>query len=192
MERRDPSELVEEEEDEEMHSSNGEDDEGDEENVDEGGSSSSEEAESGESDSDEGDEVADEVRKKIQDALKANGVDVGEDDSEEDSDKEELMDDEQMMALDDTLANIFRTRTHDRKSKKGSLTFFSPRVMNAQVRVISRGRRPTRSNTLQKQSPRSRGHLCQAGASESSQHSTPHSIGRARDQEQLGRTPVVR
>lgn len=78
------------------------------------------EAESGESDSEEGeDEVADDVRKKIEDALKANGMDIAEDSSEEDSD-EELMDDEQMMALDDTLANIFRARTNERKSKKGS------------------------------------------------------------------------
>ena len=94
----------------------------DEEDKDEDEEESLEEAESGESDSEEEDEGAvDEVRKKIQDALKASGVDVGEDDSDEDSD-EELMDDEQMMALDDTLASIFRTRTNERKSKKGLFT----------------------------------------------------------------------
>lgn len=92
--------------------------------VDEDEGSSGEEG-SGESDSEEGaDEAADQVRKKIEDALKANGVDVGEDSSKEDSD-EELMDDEQMMALDDTLADIFRTRTNERKSKKGLSTSFS-------------------------------------------------------------------
>lgn len=95
----------------------GDDDGSDEEDEDE--EESSGEAESGESDSEQGDaEAADEVRKKTEDALKANGVDVGETNSEEDSD-EELMDDEQMMALDDTLATIFRSRTNERKSKKG-------------------------------------------------------------------------
>ncbi|KAF8557343.1 hypothetical protein OG21DRAFT_1494920 [Imleria badia] len=138
LERREPSELVEEDEDEEMSSGDDVDDaneEEDEEEDEEEGSSSGE-AGSGESDSEEGDdEAADEVRKKIEDALKASGMGVGKDDSEEDSDEEELMDDEQMMALDDTLANIFRSRTHERKSKKRvdaqrEATHFKNRVLD--------------------------------------------------------------
>ncbi|KAF8447475.1 DNA polymerase phi-domain-containing protein [Boletus edulis BED1] len=126
LERRDPSDLV--EDDEGMTSGDDEDEDEDEEE-------SSGEAGSGESDSEEGDdEAADEVRQKIKDALKASGVDVGDDDSEEDSD-EELLDDEQMMALDDTLANIFRTRTNERKSKQGidaqrKATHFKNRVLD--------------------------------------------------------------
>lgn len=169
---------------------------GDEEDVD-GGSDeededkeeSSREAESGENDSEGDDEDAEEVRQKIKDALKASGVDLGEDDSEEDSD-EELMDDEQMMVLDDTLANIFRTRTNDRKSKKGPFTLAWRAFWI--LKEMPRNRRPTRSNPFQKQSPRSRGHLYQARASKSSQRSTCCAVGRTRDQEQLRRAPTVR
>lgn len=118
LDRRDPGELV--EEDEEMGSAGDDDDGSSEEDEEE----SSGEVEPNESNSEEGDEVANQVRKKIEDALKADGVDVGEDDSQEDS-EEELMDDDQMMALDDTLANIFRTRVNGRKSKKGLQAPFS-------------------------------------------------------------------
>ena len=101
----------------------GGDDDGSDEDEDEDEQGSSGEEESGESEPDEvDDEAADKVRKKIEDALKASGVGVGEDNSEDSSD-EELMDDDQMMALDDTLAEIFRTRTNKRKSKQGPLRF---------------------------------------------------------------------
>jgi len=174
-------------EDEEMSSGGDDDDGSDKEDEDE--EESSGEAESGESDSEEGDEAADDVRQKIKDALKANGMGIAEDSSEADSD-EELMDDEQMMALDDTLANIFRARTNERKSKKGPWTCFLDVPFGCSVDV-SRGRCPTRSDTLQEPSSRSRGYLCQAGVSESSQHPTRPTIGRTRDQEQHGRTPTI-
>ena len=104
-----------------MHSDSGSDDnEGDEDGEDEESSGEEVSAESEFEDGD--DEAAEQVRKKIAEALKASGMDVGEDGSDEDSD-EELMDDEQMMALDGTLADIFRTRTNERKSKKGVSTF---------------------------------------------------------------------
>ncbi|KAG8217899.1 DNA polymerase phi-domain-containing protein [Butyriboletus roseoflavus] len=138
LERRDPGDLV--GEDEEMSSEDereGDDDgsdKEDEEEVEEEQESSGEE-ESGESDSEEvDDEAAEKVRKKIEDALKASGVDVGEDNLEDPSD-EEPVDDEQMMALDDTLAQIFRTRTNKRKSKQGvdaqrEATHFKNRVLD--------------------------------------------------------------
>ena len=171
-----------------MSGDDGDDVESDEEDEDQ--EESSGEAESGESDSEQGDdEAADEVRKKIEDALKGSGVDVAETDSEEDSD-EELMDDEQMMALDDTLANIFRSRTNERKSKKGSWTLSRRAFLDTQV--ISRSRCPTRSNALQEQSPRSCGYLCKTGASESSQRTSRPTVGRTRDKEHPGRTPTIR
>lgn len=123
MERRDPNELVDEDESDDDDDDDGSDEEDEDEEEEE--EESPGEEESGKSDSEGGDdEAADQVRKKIEDALKASGVDVGEDDSAQDSDEEELMDDEQMMALDDTLADIFRTRTDERKSKQGPLTLF--------------------------------------------------------------------
>ncbi|KAN0076879.1 DNA polymerase phi domain containing protein [Tylopilus felleus] len=140
LERREPSELV--VKDEEMSSGDEEDVDGGSDEEDEDKEESSREAESGENDSEGDDEDAEEVRQKIKDALKASGVDLGEDDSEEDSD-EELMDDEQMMVLDDTLANIFRTRTNDRKSKKGidaqrEATHFKNRVLDLVDTFIKR------------------------------------------------------
>jgi len=76
--------------------------------------------ESGESDGDDSGDDSDEevdleLRKKIEEALRVNGIEpaTGETDSEE----EELMDDDQMMALDEQLAQVFRSRTNERKGK---------------------------------------------------------------------------
>ncbi|KAH0827009.1 DNA polymerase phi-domain-containing protein [Lanmaoa asiatica] len=129
LERRHPSDLV--DKDEKMSSGSDDDNDGSDSEDEEDEEESLEEVDSGESDSEEGeDEAADQVRQKIEDALKASGVDVGEEDSDE-----ELMDDEQMMALDDTLAEIFRTRTNERKSKQGvdaqrEATHFKNRVLD--------------------------------------------------------------
>ena len=103
-----------------MHIGDDDDDENDQDKEDD--EVSLEEEYVGESDSEEGGgEAANQVRKQIEEALKASGMDIGQDDSES---SEELMDDEQMMALDDTLADIFRTRTSGQKSKKGLSTCF--------------------------------------------------------------------
>lgn len=80
-----------------------EDEDGDTESED-----SQEDSEDGESDEDE--DVDDEetlvLRNKIEQALRVNGIEpaTGETDSED----EELMDDDQMMAIDDQLADFFR------------------------------------------------------------------------------------
>ncbi|KAF9246115.1 DNA polymerase phi-domain-containing protein [Melanogaster broomeanus] len=132
LERRDPGDLVDEDE-EDMRSDGG--DGGSEEKEEEDGGSSSEAASGDDSNSeDEDDEAADEVRKKIEDALRASGMDVGEEGSGEESD-EELMDDEQMMAIDEHLAEIFRSKTSEAKSKKDidaqrEATHFKNRVLD--------------------------------------------------------------
>ena len=86
------------------------------------------------------DEDAQQMREKIADALKANGMDSVADDETDGESDEELMDDEQMMAVDEHLAEIFRSRKDERKSKKGlqlfldlpfiSLTFFQGSTFN--------------------------------------------------------------
>ncbi|KAF8843637.1 hypothetical protein BDN67DRAFT_945267 [Paxillus ammoniavirescens] len=125
LERRDPNALV-DDEDEEMHNDNGDSasDEEDEEDEGEGDDeeSSSKEVSGDDSDSgEEDDEAADEVRQKIENALKTLAMDV---------EKEE-----QMMAIDDHLAEIFRSRTSERKSKKDvdaqrEATHFKNRVLD--------------------------------------------------------------
>ncbi|KAI6036062.1 DNA polymerase phi-domain-containing protein [Pisolithus microcarpus] len=65
-------------------------------------------------------EEAQEIRNKIIDLLKNSGMDdVEEDESNEsDEESEELMDDDQMMAIDGHLAEIFRSRKDEQRSKK--------------------------------------------------------------------------
>lgn len=64
-------------------------------------------------------EVDLELRNKIEEALRVNGIEpaTGETDSED----EELMDDDQMMAIDEHLAQVFRSRTNEKKGGKGML-----------------------------------------------------------------------
>lgn len=64
---------------------------------------------------DEGDGDAEELRRKIESALKVDAKDAAMDESEEGSD--ELMDDEQMMAIDEQLAEVFRSRASEKGTK---------------------------------------------------------------------------
>ena len=65
------------------------------------------------------DELADpELRKKIEDALRVNGIQPATGDSDSES-EEELMDDEQMMAIDEQLAAVFKARADERRLGKG-------------------------------------------------------------------------
>ncbi|TFK72185.1 hypothetical protein BDN72DRAFT_792794 [Pluteus cervinus] len=141
LERRNPAELAMDEDD---------DDEGDAEDADaaeagEGENASedasedaSEEEEENEDGEDSGEEtdpnepVDDELRKKIEQALRINGADAGSDDSE---DEEDLMDDDQMMAIDEQLAAAFRSRVNEKRSGKGTdaqrqATHFKNRVLD--------------------------------------------------------------
>ena len=67
----------------------------------------------------DGAEVDLELRNKIEEALRVNGIEpaTGETDSED----EELMDDDQMMVIDEQLAQVFRSRTNEKKGGKGML-----------------------------------------------------------------------
>ncbi|KAJ7470617.1 DNA polymerase phi-domain-containing protein [Mycena latifolia] len=123
LERRQPSELA--------HDSDNEDGEtGDDEEP-------SSESDSDGTDDDMGDESSDgevdpELRRKIEEALRVNGVDAATGDSDDDS--EELMDDEQMLAIDEQLAQVFRMREGEKKGKnidaQREATHFKNRVLD--------------------------------------------------------------
>lgn len=90
----------------------------DEEGENEDDESSSIEDEDEDEDDGDGDEDVRELRRKIEEALKVNGIEAATGDSEEGSD-EDLMDDDQMMAIDEQLTEIFRSRANEKKSSKG-------------------------------------------------------------------------
>lgn len=84
-------------------------------------SSSEEDGDADEDDDDDEDldEAADpELRRKIEEALRVNGVQAASDDESD----EDLMDDDQMMAIDEQLAAVFRARADERKLGKGKST----------------------------------------------------------------------
>lgn len=116
LERRDPSQLLEDEDDEDEDMEDNDDGEGEEEDSAESKSDEeSEESEGGDSDDDINDEEADlELRNKIEEALRVNGIEPATGDT--DSEEEELMDDDQMMAIDEQLAQVFRSRANEKKS----------------------------------------------------------------------------
>jgi DNA polymerase phi len=120
LERRDPVSDEEEDDDIEMVdlSDENDDEKGDEDN-DESDNESSEEEDDDELEDDEADlndEEALALRTKIEQALRVNGIEPATDD--DDSEEEELLDDEQMMAIDEQLAEVFRSRTNEKKSGK--------------------------------------------------------------------------
>lgn len=57
-----------------------------------------------------------ELRRKIEEALRVNGVQAATGESDDES-EEELMDDEQMLAIDEQLAAAFRARAEEKKGK---------------------------------------------------------------------------
>ncbi|EMD34453.1 hypothetical protein CERSUDRAFT_55542 [Gelatoporia subvermispora B] len=123
LERRTPEELAaHEDEDEEMD---------DEEASDEEEEESSPESDEEEEDADEEEDL--ELRRKIEEALRVNGIEAATGESDEES--EELMDDEQMMALDEQLAAVFRARANEKKPGKDvdaqrEATHFKNRVLD--------------------------------------------------------------
>ena len=66
-------------------------------------------------DNDKDGEDIQQLRRRIEEALEVNGIEAATGYSDEDSDGE-LMDDDQMMAIDEQLADIFRVRV---KTSKG-------------------------------------------------------------------------
>jgi DNA polymerase phi len=106
LERRDPGDLV-ADEDDETESASGE---GDNENVE------SSDDDDNESELDGDDEATLALRKKIEDALKSNGMGGAAGDTDDES-EEELADDEQMMAIDEHLAEVFRSGSGNKQGK---------------------------------------------------------------------------
>ncbi|OJA13731.1 hypothetical protein AZE42_02950 [Rhizopogon vesiculosus] len=131
LERRDPADLVADEEDETESAKSEDEDEDDVE---------SDEDEDEESELDGNDEAALALRKKIEDALKANGIEAAAGDTDEES-EEELADDEQMMAIDEHLAEVFRSRSGDKQGKdvnaQREATHFKNRVLDL-VEIFAR------------------------------------------------------
>ncbi|GLB35405.1 putative DNA polymerase phi [Lyophyllum shimeji] len=128
LERRGPSELL-EDEDEDMEDV---DEDGDE--ASESSEEESEESDAGsEDDDDTNDEEEDvELRNKIEEALRVNGIEAATGDSDE---EEELMDDDQMMAVDEQLAAVFKSQAGEKKTGKGvnaqrEATHFKNRVLD--------------------------------------------------------------
>lgn len=109
MERRDPADLVADEEDVTESAKSEGDDEDEDEDV---------EASDDDSESELGgnNEAALALRLKIEDAFKANGIEAAAGDTDEES-EEELADDEQMMAIDEHLAEVFRARSGEKQGK---------------------------------------------------------------------------
>jgi DNA polymerase phi len=119
LERRDPSQLLGEDEAEEMEVAEDVGSEEEESESDE--SSEASDSEDSNDPSNEG-EVDPELRRKIEEALRVNGIEpaTGETESEE----EELMDDDQMMAIDEQLAQVFRARANEKKGTSQVLLSF--------------------------------------------------------------------
>ncbi|KAJ3512520.1 hypothetical protein NLJ89_g3472 [Agrocybe chaxingu] len=129
LEVRDPSQPEDEDEDMEDLDEDGDDDDDDD------SSDSDEESEAGDGDdsgNDSNEDEADlELRSRIEEALRVNGIEpsTGETDSEE-----ELMDDDQMMAVDEQLAQVFRSRASEKTGKnidaQRKATHFKNRVLD--------------------------------------------------------------
>lgn len=115
-------------------------DEGEDEDVEDESEASG--AESGDDSNDE--EVDIELRNKIEEALRVNGIEAATGDSDEE--EEELMDDEQMMAIDEQLAEVFRSRVNEKKSGKGK---HIPIFWEAIYLSLSRRRCTTRGHPFQ-------------------------------------------
>lgn len=81
-------------------------------------SSSPSDEDDDEEDEDVDDENLQELRRKIEEALKVNGAEAGADGSDDETD-EDLMDDDQMMAIDKQLAEVFRSQVNAQKTSKG-------------------------------------------------------------------------
>lgn len=115
LERRDPTEEDEDEDDEMEIEEGGEEDSGS------GLDSDSER----EADEDEDEEPDLELRSKLEAALRTGGINLADGSEGESDSEEEVMDDDQMMAIDDQLAEIFRSRA-DEKGGKGKMKVLLP------------------------------------------------------------------
>ena len=148
LERRDPTK---EDEDEGGEIEDGESAEEEESSHSEGETEDNENEEDGEADP--------ELRKKIEEALRASGVEPA-DDSKDDDTEEELMDDDQMMMVDEQLAGIFRSRASEKRGGKGMELPMEPGSFTLTY-AFSRRKCSTRSYPFQEPRSRLGGYLCQ-------------------------------
>ncbi|KAK1232279.1 DNA-directed DNA polymerase [Marasmius sp. AFHP31] len=133
LERRDPS--AEDDEEMEEGDSDGDDaEEGEDGEQDDDNESSSEE-EDGDEDEDSGNEEPDgELRERIMEALAVNGIQAATGETDDDESEEEFMDDDQMMAIDQHLAEVFRMRLDE--TKKGKDTDAEREAIHFKNRVL--------------------------------------------------------
>ncbi|CAL1703687.1 unnamed protein product [Somion occarium] len=106
LSRRDPAELL-QDEDEDMEDSPDADSEDQED--------SESESSHDEEDDEEDMEEDPELRRKIEEALRVNGINAATGESDDESD-EEFMDDDQMMAIDEQLAAVFKARADEKRN----------------------------------------------------------------------------
>ncbi|KAH9923929.1 DNA polymerase phi-domain-containing protein [Epithele typhae] len=135
LERRDPAELMADEEDEDVEMEGAGEDDEDAEDAEEDEDSSDSNGEDEEEEEDEDEEADLELRKKIEEALRVNGIAAATGDSDEEESEEELMDDEQMLALDVQLAAAFKARAAEKRDGKDvdaqrEATHFKARVLD--------------------------------------------------------------
>ncbi|KAI0713431.1 DNA polymerase phi-domain-containing protein [Earliella scabrosa] len=129
--------MADEDEDEDVDMEDVEDVEDDEDGEADGdeASSSSSSVEVDEDDEDDVDEAADlELRHKIEEALRVNGISAATGDSDDES-EEDLMDDDQMLAIDSQLAAAFKARAAEKRGGKDvdaqrEATHFKNRVLD--------------------------------------------------------------
>ncbi|CAO3635815.1 unnamed protein product [Cunninghamella echinulata] len=123
----------------------GQDDENDEDEEEEGGDEDEDEDEDDEDDDDDvemidvdmdedDEEVDEELRLKVEEALRSQGILADEDDEDNDidSEEEELLDDDAMEAFDEKLAEIFKIKKSEKSQKKSmeeSVVHFKNNVM---------------------------------------------------------------
>lgn len=139
LERKTTAELLADDEDDEMDV--------DEDDDVEGGDKDEDEYEDEDSDDDvleddedlEGEEEDLELRRKIEEALRINGIAAATGESDDES-EEELMDDDQMMAIDEQLAEVFRSqkRTGKDMNAQREATHFKNRVLDLVDIYLSR------------------------------------------------------
>jgi DNA polymerase phi len=125
LERRDPTTNA-EDDDVEVEADDDEEEEeegeGDDDKKMEDGERDSEKSSSSNQNEDEGsshETTDDELRKKIKVALKNNGVEAASETDPSSGSEGELMDDDQMLAMDHKLAAVFKAKAGEKKSGKG-------------------------------------------------------------------------
>jgi DNA polymerase phi len=116
LEYRNPKELADDDDMDDLENEEGEEDadEGDAEAAKDEDQASSDDKDDTE---DDNNEDVQELRRKIEETLKINGIEAATGNSDEES--EDLMDDDQMMAIDEQIAQVFRLRMNEKKSFKG-------------------------------------------------------------------------